>query len=226
MDFSMFGSDDRELLTEEAASDPAFARRLEITLALPDGVRRVEMSAQRAILNELDPSLYPETRGTWRKLRAAVSDTVNSAGDLLKIPGFNQAVRKKAVSTLHGLGNLGQDIIGPILNALTAGIQAGTSIYINRQQTNLARDMQQAQIDAQMAQLQLQINIKNAQSAVANAQAAQTGAPGQVATAASDIATNVASAASNMIDTISQPVVGGIPLWAVLLAVFFFAEKA
>lgn len=226
MDFSAFGSDDRELLSEEAVADPSFARRLEITLALPDGVKRIELSAQKAIMNELDPSLYPETRGTWKKLRSAVSDTVSSAVDLVKLPGFNKAVRKATVSTLHGLGNLGQDILGPILSALTVGIQAGTSIYTAHLQTTTARQIQQMQLDAQMAQLQAQQNIASAQRAVANAQAAQTGAPGQVATAASDIAANVASAASNMIDTISQPVVGGIPLWAILLAVFYFAEKA
>lgn len=217
MDLPFESADDRALIEEEAAADPVFARRLRAALLLPDGEKRIALSARKAIVNELNPNLYPETRGLWKKLRSIARDLVRFISGSPEKHKVGARVEPALISNLNGLGELGQwDILGPLISTV---VQTGANIYTSYTQQQTSRQLQQMQIDAQMAQLQAQQNIAEAQRAVANAQAAQTGAPGQVATAASDIVSNVA-------DTLTQPVAGGIPLWAILLAVFFFAEKA
>jgi gas vesicle protein len=217
MDLPFESSDDRELIRSEAEADPVFAKRLWVTLSMPDGEKRVALSARKAVANEFDPKLYPETRETWKKLRATVRDLVEFAANSVRGIDFGPEIRKAAVSRLHGLGELGQwDIIGSIVGAVAG---AASNIYTANLQASTTRQIQSEQLAAQMAQIQAQESMARAQAAMANAQIAQTGAPGQVASATSGIA-------SNVMDTLSQPIVGGIPLWAVLLGVFFFAEKA
>lgn len=220
MELPFESADDRALIEEEAATDPVFAKRLKVTLAFPDGEKRIAISARKAIVNELNPDLYPETCGLWKRLRFVVRDLMQFVGDSVHGIELEAAIRKEAVSRLSGLGDLGQfEIIGQLIGAVA-------NVYSARIQSSAAKEIASEQLAAQMAQIQAQESMARAQTAMANAQIAQTGAPGQAASAASSLATNVASAASNMIDTISQPVVAGIPLWVILLGVFFLAEKA
>ena len=108
---------DRSLLLSEAKLDPAFGRRIEKTLALPDGEMRVAMSARRAFVNELDPRLYPESKGTWKALRSLTPSLMKSA---MKV------IESGDPKALAGLGDLGQwDIIGQIAGAV---VQAGASV--------------------------------------------------------------------------------------------------
>lgn len=213
MNLPFESADDRALIEDEAAADPAFARRLQLTLPLPDGEKRIALSARKAVANELDPKLYPETRGMWKRLRATVKDLVQFTSESIRGVDFNPQIRKAAISRLNGLGELGQwDIIGSIVGAVAG---AASNVYTANLQAQTTQKIQQQQLAAQMAQLQAQESMTRAQAATANAQMAQTGAPGQIATAA-----------AGMVDSLSQPVIGGLPLWALLIGLFFLAEKA
>jgi hypothetical protein len=207
---------DEQLIAEECQADPTFCARVQATLALPDGVQRLSVSARKAVVNELNPMMYPEMAGTWNRLREAIRSTIASLSDQVAIPVVSKAVMK-------GLGNLGQDIgsiLGPIVSALA---NAGSAIYVANLQANTAKQIQQSNLNAQMSMIRAQQSAAAAQQAEANAQMAQTGAPGQIATATS----NVSSAISSVTDTLSQPIGGtGIPTWAVLLAFLFFAKPA
>ena len=207
--------DDRALILEEAKGDPVFARKLEKTFSLPDAEKKIAMSARKAVVNEFNPSLYPETRGLWKKLRATVQDLVRFTGETVRGSDFKDQIRRQAVRNLSGLGDLGQwEIIGSIVGAVAG---AASNIYTSNLQADTAKKIQQMQIDAQMQQIQVQQNIAKLQAAEAAQQAAVS--------PVSNVAKNVQSAVSNVTETLSQSV-GGVPLWAILIGLFFFAEKA
>lgn len=198
----IFGSDlDRELLLEEAR-DPSFSKRLEATLDLPDGERRVARSALKAVLNELDPRIFPETRGTWKRLRSMVPELMET---ILK------EVRENGVpKTLRGLGELGQfEIIGSLVGSLA---QAGAAVYTSYNQQKTQEYIAKQQLNAQMSQIQAQQSIARAQASMASAQASMN---------------PVGSAVSSALDAIQTPI-AGIPLWMIAAGIFlaFFAEKA
>lgn len=204
--------DDQTLLMEEAASDPVFAKRLKTTLAHPDGEKRVTMSARRAIVNELNPNLYPETRGLWRRLRFIVRDLIDFTSNSIRQGNVEGKIRSDAVRRLQGLGDLGQwEILGQVVGAV---VQAGSSVYTSYNQAETARKLQQMQIDAQMRAIQSQETIARAQAAMAASQAQQAAslAPAQ-------------SAVTSVVDAVSTPIMG-VPLWAVAIGLYFLAEKA
>jgi hypothetical protein len=199
--------DDRLLLAKEAEADPSFARRLRVTLSMPDGEKRVTMSARRAIVNELNPALYPESRGLWKQLRKVTRDLIGYVSSSVR-GDLGAPIRKEAISRIQGLGDLGQwEILGQVVGAV---VQAGASVYTSYNQAQTARSIQQMQIDAQLRQIQAAENIAKANQAMTAAQAQQ--APVQTAVA-------------NVVDTISTPIMG-VPLWAVAIGLYFLAEKA
>ena len=203
--------DDQLLLLKEAAANPSFERRLLVTLSFPDGEKRVTMSARRAIINELNSGMYPESKGLWTRLRALTRDLVSYAGSSIR-GDLSQPIKKEAVAKLQGLGDLGQwEILGQVVGAV---VQAGAAVYTSYDQAKTARAIQQMQIDAQMRQIQAAENIAKANAAMAAsaAQQASTAAP-------------VQAAVSSVFDTVSTPIMG-VPLWAIAIGLYFLAEKA
>jgi hypothetical protein len=201
--------DDRTLLLKEADADPIFAKRLQVTLAFPDGEKRVALSARKAVANELDPHLYPETRGSWRRLRAVVRDLIAFTSDSIRGSSISEKIREVGVSNLGELGELGQwDIIGQVVGAV---VQAGASVYTAYNQQQATKQIQQMQLNAQMQQIQAQENIAKAQAAI---NSAQTG-----------LLAPVKNAVASVADMASTPVMG-VPLWVIAIGLYLFAEKA
>ena len=204
--------DDRTLLLEEAAGDPTFARRLEHTLSLMDGEKKVAMSARRAIVNELSSNLYPETKGLWRKLRSVVRDLIDFTSHSIRQGNLDGRIRSDAVRRLQGLGELGQwEILGQVVGAV---VQAGASAYTAYNQADTAKQLQQMQIDAQMRAIQAQETIARAQAAMAASQAQQAAALAPAG-----------GALTSVMNAASTPIMG-VPLWAVAIGLYFLAEKA
>ena len=214
-------AEDQQLIEQESQADPEFGALVQATLARPGGAQQLAMSAQKAVVNEFNPTMYPETVGMWTQLRAAIRETISSFSTEMKLPGAAKSAFTK------GLGNLGQDIgsiIGPIVSAVAG---AASAIYIANLQATTAKQIQTENLDAQMAEIRAKQAAAAAQQAEANAQMAQTGATGQIATATAAATAPVAAAVSNLVDAVSQPVgSSGIPIWAVILGAFAFAKMA
>lgn len=232
--------DDRRLISAEAAADPAFARKLSAMLSGPDGEKAVVMYARRAVLNELDPSLYPETRGQWPKLRSAVSKlivelprAITDAIDRMPLEERTRALEElskvKSVGEVLGLGDLGQwEIIGSLVGAVAG---AATSIYNTKLQTDTAKQIANMQLQANEQAIQAQIAQSNAQRAIANAQTAQAlqqTLPPPIATAAQNVISALPSAiqapVSSIVGALSTDIGGGIPIWMVGLGIYLFMK--
>lgn len=218
--------DDRLLIKREADADPAFGRRLLTILQSPDGEEKVATFAKMAALNEIDPRQFPETAGSWPKLRAATRQLVAELPNAIitHIEGMPLEERLAAIQAIENgdsfpfaklsLGELGQwDIIGSIVGAVAG---AATSVYNNKLQTDTARQIAKMQLEAQQAQINAQISMANAQQAMANANVAMLPAaiqaPVQVAQQA------IQSVAS----VLQSDMGGGVPLWMLALGVYLF----
>lgn len=210
---------DQQLIAEECQADPAFCARVQATLSLPNGPAILAASARRAVANEFNPSVYPETAGTWNQLRAAVRSTVNEISTQMSLPAVQKA-------TMKGLGNLGQDdigsIIGPIISAVAGAAGAVASAEVT---ASAQRQIASETISANEALIQAQEAEAASQAAMVNAQAAQTGAVGTNVSSIVSTTAPIASAVSNVVSTLSQPVgSSGIPIWALLLGAVVLAK--
>lgn len=217
---------DQQLIEEETAADPAFGARIAATLALPNGPAVVAASAKRAVANEFNPSVYPETAGMWMKLRGAVRSTVNSVSSQMTRPAVQKA-------TLKGLGNLGQDDIGSILGPIISAVAGAAGAVASAEVTASAqRQIASETLSANEAMIQAQEAEAASQAAIVNAQAAETGAPGAnvsaVVASTAPVAAAVSSVVSgvqSVVSTLSQPVgTTGVPVWALLLGAVVLAK--
>jgi hypothetical protein len=230
--------DDRRLIAAEAAADPAFARKLSAMLSLPDGEKRVVMYARKAVLNELNPASYVETRGQWPKLRKAVSlliselpRAITDAVDRMPADKRGEAISKIEktgdVAGILGLGDLGQfEIIGQLIGVVAG---AATSIYNAHLQTTTQKQIADMQLQANMAQIKAQEDMAQAQIAISNAQIAQAlkaTLPAPIASAAQSVISALPAAlqgpVGSVISAISTDVGGGIPLWLPALGIYLF----
>jgi hypothetical protein len=218
--------DDRLLIKRESDADPKFGRLLLTMLQGPDGEEHVATFAKMAALNEIDPRQFPETAGTWPKLRAATRQLVAELPKAIikHIEGMPLEERLAALQSIQNgdsfpfqkvsLGDLGQwDIIGSIVGAVAG---AATSVYNNKLQTDTARQIAKMQLDAQQAQINAQISMANAQQAMANANVAMLPAAVQAPVQAAQ------QAISTVANALTMDMGGGVPLWMLALGVYLF----
>ena len=209
-----FSDSDRQIITEEAMADPAFGDKLHETLLQPGGPQAVALCARRAVANEFNPKLFPESKGMWPNLRKLAVEMAKALPDIAgkeidQLPFDTKVKLVKEVAAgknpigmgfFGDLGDLGQlEVIGSLVSSL---VGAGSSIYNARLVASTQKDIAKIQQSAQMATLNAQMKIADAQKSVAEAQAqVQTSTAGQLA----------------------MDIGGGIPLWAVLVPVFLLA---
>lgn len=232
--------DDRRLIAAEAAADPVFARKVSAMLSQPDGESQVVAYAKKAILNEMDPSLYPETSGQWPKLRAAASklttelpkvivDMVNQAPPEDR-PAALQELSARCDEVLFGMGELGQlEIIGQLIGAVAS---AGVSLYDAQLQSSTQKQIASMQLQANEQAIQAQEAEAAAQTAVAKAQAAQATQatlPPPAATAIQNtieaLPTALQAPVASIVTMLSTDIGGGIPLWLAGLTIYLITKK-
>lgn len=204
--------DDRKLLLEEIAGNPAFCNKvLKCMSERADWGHLIAASAKEAIVNELDPSKFRNRRGMWPKLRARTNELVASARDTVRAAVASMSFQDKVAALEKmkgvrsdrksaGLSGLGQwDIIASLVGTIG---KVGSDIYT----TNLVNDTKEdiAKIQASSA-----INTLSAQQSIARAQAAMAASQAQQAAIQSPIGSAIA--------TFTTSTVAGIPV-VVLLA--------
>lgn len=203
--------DDRALIRREAAADASFGRKIAQMLRAPDGEERVAVFAKQAVLNEIDPKQFPQTRGSWNLLRAATRKLMEElppaiVASVSKMPLQDRAKALEAIQSGQAfpfkpvtLGELGQfEIVGSLINSVAGAAATAYSAYLNSSTQKQIADMQ---LEAQKRQLQAQMAMANAQTAMANASISQP----------------IQSALSTL-----QMDMGGIPLWMLALGVYLF----
>lgn len=204
---------DIALIAEESKANPAFGRRISSAMRPPGGERLVALSARKAIVNQLNPAMYPETKGEWMVLRrkamqvvAAMPGIIDQMVSKMPLSAKLEAVRaisrgEKPTMVLSGMGELGQfEILGSIIGSIAG---AGSSIYGARVTSSAQRDIANIQANAAIQSAQAQVAIANAQAAISQAQAQQL-------TQAANIAT-----AQSPAGFLTANVGGGVPLWAI-----------
>lgn len=231
--------DDRTLIATEAAADPAFAKKITAMLSQPDGEKQVVMYARKAIINQLDPSSYPETKGQWPKLRSAVAklseeipkaivDHVDSLPLDERVAALESIAAKGAAFTA-GLGELGQlDIISSLIGTV---VSAGVSVYNAQLVASTQQKIAANQLQANELAIQANEDMANAQTAIAKAQAAQAVQATLPAPAASAVQqviealpTSVQAPVAGLVTMLSTDVGGGIPLWLVGLVAYLVVK--
>lgn len=218
---------DRRLIAEESDADPVFGQKIKRALAQPGGAHAVSLSAKKAIANEFNPRLYPESRGQWKKLRRRANDLVRSMPDIVekevaRLPFQTkmEMVRRIArgehptiVVGYEGMGDLGQfEIIASLIGS-AAG--AASSIYGAKITAAAQTDIAKIQAQTAMKDLQTQIQLADAQKAITAAKLAQTTAEVQKieAQTAAIKAGTTAAEVGTVAGTLTKDIGGGIPLW-------------
>jgi hypothetical protein len=217
---------DRRLISEEIDADPSFGRRIVAALDQPGGGRAVSLSAKKAVANEFDPTMFPESRGEWPMLRKravqlarALPDIVETEIDKLPFEIKMEMVRRIArgeqptvrigIQGMDGLGQLDLAISG-IISSIAG---AASSIYGAKVVASAQKSIANIQAQTAMKDLQTQITIANAQQAIAQAKVAQTVAETQKIQAATTQA-EVGTVAG----TLTKDIGAGIPLWVLPVA--------
>ena len=177
-----FPESDRLLIVEEAMADPAFGEQLSQVLSQPEGVKAVALCLRRAIANEMDPKLYPESRGMWPKARKTISRLAVEMPDIIE-----KELARLPLETLTEMLNMvaeGRSPFAVAVSGMGAGefgwgslfgslIEAGAGIFEKKLDNAAQIKMVNLQSSAAAATLDAQTKIANAQLAIANAQATQ-----------------------------------------------------
>lgn len=219
---------DRRLISEEIEANPSFGKKLAAVLPLPGGERAIALSAKKAIANEFDPTLYPESRGQWITLRKravqlarALPEIVETEIDNLPFATKMEMVRRIARgeqltvdARIDGMGDLGQlfDVLGPLISSIAG---AASSIYGAKVTASAQKDIAKIQADTAMKDLQAQMNIANAQQAINQAKVAQQVAEAQKieAQTAQIKATTAQAEVGTVVGTLTKDIGAGVPLW-------------
>lgn len=177
-------SDDRRVIERELADSPATASLIRSLLAT-GGPHAVADFARKAYYNEIDPSLFPETKGYWpalraqvRKLLVALPAAMRGAADEMslndKLKFAEQIAQGKRlylsltdypVEDMMGLGQF--EIIGSIVSGVAG---AASSIYSAKVVADAQKAIAKIQADAQLKQLNVSMTLAKAQAAVTGAQ--------------------------------------------------------
>ena len=179
-----FAPEDQQMIQQEAAAHPAFAAAVTDALSRPGGPQLVAQSARKAIANELDPKMYPESIGAWPVLRRMTDELSSStASDVIaKVDNMSFSELVNAVEGIAaqkkagGIGGLGQassvgstlSVVGGLASSLA---QAGAAIYTSHVIATTTKQIAQIQAGVIIHTQNVQSEIARAQAAMATAQA-------------------------------------------------------
>jgi hypothetical protein len=171
---------DRRQLNEEAKVNPAFGQKLARMLDHPNGVWLIDESARRAVLNELDPKAYPESKGEWTVLRQRLNSIIRDLGkqinesvDNLSLDETSDMLMTYARGGIqvsaHPMGEYPVEALGQWEALVGAVVGAATSIYGAKLQSKTQRDIAKIQaagaaksLDAQMSLARAQMSLEAA----------------------------------------------------------------
>lgn len=231
---------DRRLIAEEIDANPSFGKKLAAVLPLPGGERLVALSAKKAIANEFDSNLFPESRGQWLTLRKravqlarALPEIVEKEIDRLPFQTKMEMVRSIArgerptiaVGTIQGMGELGQfEVIGSLISSIAG---AASSIYGAKVTSSAQKDIAKIQAETAMKDLNTQMAIANAQQAINQAKVAQAAAEAQkieaqtaqIKAQTQQVQEQTKQAeVGTVVGTLTKDIGGGVPLWVLPMA--------
>lgn len=231
---------DRRLISEEIDADPSFGKRIVAALDQPGGARAVALSAKKAIANEFDPAMFPESRGQWMMLRKravqlarALPEIVETEIDKLPFATKMEMVRRIARGEqptvqigIHGMDGLGQLELA-IAGLVSSIAGAASSIYGAKVTASAQKDIAKIQAATAMKDLNTQMAIANAQQAINQAKVAQAAeeakkieaqtAQIQAQTQQIQEATKQAEVGT-VVGTLTKDIGGGVPLWVLPMA--------
>lgn len=205
---------ERRVISEEKRANPSFAPKIDAMLQQPGGQYLLSESITRAVANEFDPSCYPESKGEWVVVRRIMNEQVRYVADRIKeevdampLEKKMEVVRAIARGEMQQFGN-GMGEFGPWIELGTALFSGASQMYGSYVTSQAQQDVAKIRAEAAVQQAQLQLEIAQATQAI------KTTVPKiqeyQLQQAAVSPAAN-----GGIIATISQPVVAGIPLWAI-----------
>jgi hypothetical protein len=200
---------DRQHIAAEAKASPAFGRKLDVMLRQPAGEKMAAISARKAIANQFNPTLYPESRGEWPILRREATKLAEAMPGIVqqiveKMPFSEKMAAVRLIAqgdsprmVVASMGDLGQfEIIGSIIGTIAGG---AASIYSSSITASAQRDIAAMQADTAIKSAQAQMAIASAQAAIQQAQAVQM---------------TQATASSTPAGFLTQDIGAGIPMWA------------
>lgn len=149
----------------EAEYDPQFWTYFApLALSRSPG-RAVDEDMTKALINEMDPTRFPETAQHWPRLREHFRWTL----------GLLRSESAAGRIGMSGMEDLGQDVWSSIASIVSSVGKAATNVYLQTLQNKIIKAQQEA--EARLQQQQLQQAQAQAQAAAAAA-ASVPGAPG------------------------------------------------
>ena len=159
----------RSQILEEGDLDPRFWRYLTpLALSSAPG-KRIDDDMKKAVINELDPRRFPESRGRWLALRAKINSLREDLGNFAYANGTLSDLGAAAAPTAA------PDIWSSIATAIGSLGTAAANIYATKITTSAQTDIAKQQ--AQLAAAQAAAAASAAQVAAVQ-QAAAAGQPG------------------------------------------------
>jgi hypothetical protein len=218
---------DQKIVLREIEENAAFGPKLQAVLLGPDGAHKVAEWARRAFANEVDPKMFPETKGTWGAFRQTVRGLLQSLPiavtqsidemplslQMKVVEGIAQGRRLHLqlddypVESMEGLGQF--EIIGSVVSAVSG---ATSSIYSAKVVADAQKKIAQIKADTELKQLNVNMTLAKAQAAIAQAQ-------GKVLedTESGKLTGSVTATVPSQ-DTGLNKKVGGLPIWSIALA--------
>lgn len=224
---------DHRQLSEEAAANPAFGRKLAAMIDRPDGLKRIDESAMKAVLNELDGRSFPGSKGEWPVLRKRLNTLVRDVArdiqksvDSLSLPDKVRMLETYARGGIQvyaePLGEYPVESLGQWEAIVGAIAGAASSIYGAKLQSSTQTQIAKIQAASEMKSLEMQMTLAKAQMAMQAAQVKQiedqtAAIKAGTATATGTSATGGAATFSKATDAAAgiTQTTGGLPLWAI-----------
>lgn len=216
---------DHRLIREEAAANPAFGRKLEAMIDRPNGAALLDTSARRAVLNELNPREFPQSKGEWtvlrKQMRLLLRDIPKGIDESISKLTLEEKTRaleayaKDGVQVHAQMAEYPVESLGQFAEIIGAVVGAATSIYGARLSASTATQIAKIRADGEAKSLAVQTTIAKAQMAIQGAQVKQL----QELTQQTDAATSsgakpATSAPSGIVALVTKDIGGGIPLVA------------
>lgn len=223
---------DHQQVREEAEASPAFGTKLSRMMDRSDGLRRMDESAMRAVLNELDGKSFPQSKGEWPVLRKRLNTLIRGLSKDIETSISKLSLNEKTrmlESYAHGgvqvhaqMAEYPVEPFGQWTEIATVVIGAAGSLYGAKLQSDTAKELAKIQAAGEARSLDAQMSIAKAQMALQAAQVksleqqtaaitAGTSAPGATGTSVR-VPGTVAS-------VLTKDIGGGIPLWSIPVGV-------
>ena len=209
---------DRALLLDEVSGNPAFCENVARCMASSaDWAKLISTSAKGAIVNEFDPSKFPNRKGMWPKLRATMNDFVGAASSTIKNKIASMTLDQKTAALKEiakgGRQSSGQALLGNlgvagIFDFLASAIETAGNMYTTDLVNDTRTDIARIQANSAMNTFTAQQSIANAQAAIAAAQTQQAAIQSQVGAAISTITTSTVGGIPVLL--IAIPLIGGL----------------